>query len=224
MSPCSARITATSKSSYGCGSSSTGSAATAALARSSVVPSISRSMRILNSLSVGSWRTDSAPASAASASQRALEAELRVRLGRDREPQVELVVAQVVVRDAGVRVDDSRRAVRVLGVDLGGDEHRAVAERARVEDRRDLADDALVQQVLDARHRLVLGDPGQLGDARVGRGSIGNFPCIRLSRRLSSSSSGIAAPCLRLRSFGVAVTRVGQSALTAIWRRPSRGR
>ena len=34
--------------------------------------------------------------------ERALEAELGVGLGGDREPQVELVVAQVVVRDAGV--------------------------------------------------------------------------------------------------------------------------
>ena len=34
----------------------------------SVSPSISRSMRILNSFSVGSWRTDSAPASRASTS------------------------------------------------------------------------------------------------------------------------------------------------------------
>ena len=47
----------------------------------------------------------------------------------------------------------------LLGVDLGGDEHRRVAERARVEDRRDLADDALVEQVLDALEHLVLGRP-----------------------------------------------------------------
>jgi len=40
--------------------------------------------------------------------ERALEAELGVGLGGDREPQVELVVTQVVVRDAGVLVDDLR--------------------------------------------------------------------------------------------------------------------
>jgi hypothetical protein len=50
-----------------------------------------------------------------------------------------------------------RGAPRVLGVDLGGDEHRGVAERARVEDRRDLADDALVEQALHAREHLLLG-------------------------------------------------------------------
>ena len=99
--------------------------------------------------------------------QRAVEAERRVRLGRDREPHVELVVAQVVVRDAGVRVDDLGRAPRVLGVDLGGDEHRLVAERARVEDRRDLADDALLDQLAHAREDRLLLDAEQRGDLGV---------------------------------------------------------
>ena len=128
-------------------------------ASASVSPSISRSMRILNSFSVGSWRTDSAPASRASTSSVPSRPSSRVGLGGDREPQVELVVAQVVVRDAGVCVDHLRGAVRVLGVDLGGDEHRGVAERARVEDRRDLADDALVEQALHAAHHLRLARP-----------------------------------------------------------------
>jgi hypothetical protein len=57
---------------------------------------------------------------------------------------------------------------RVLGIDLGGDEHRRVAERARVEDRCDLADDALVEQALDPFHCLVFGDPGFLCDVLVG--------------------------------------------------------
>ena len=104
-------------------------------------------MRILKSLSVGSWRIDSAPVSSCEDVERALQAERRVLLDGDREPHVELVVAQVVVRDAGVRVDDLRRPPRVLGVDLRRDEHRPVAERARVEDRRDLADDPVVEQV-----------------------------------------------------------------------------
>ena len=43
-----------------------GSCATLAAARSRVPFSISRSIRILNSLSVGIWRTDSAPVSSAS--------------------------------------------------------------------------------------------------------------------------------------------------------------
>ena len=43
--------------------------------------------------------------------------------------------------DARVRIDDLGGPVRVLRIDLGGDQHRLVAERPRVEDRRDLADD-----------------------------------------------------------------------------------
>ena len=125
-------------------------------------------MRILNSFSVGSWRTDSAPASRASTSSVPSRPSSRVRLGGDREPQVEVVVAQVVVRDARVLVDDLRRAVRVLGVDLRRDEHRGVAERARVEDRRDLADDPLVQQALHAAHHLLLVDLGKRGHVLIG--------------------------------------------------------
>ena len=105
--------------------------------------------------------------------ERAVEPELRVRLDRDREPEVEVVVAQVVVRDARMRVDELRRAVRERRVDLRRDEHRAVAERARVEDRRDLADDALVEQVLDALEHLGLVEAGEVRDglerARVER-------------------------------------------------------
>jgi hypothetical protein len=71
------------------------------------------------------------------------------------------------VRDAGVRVDHLRGALRVLGVDLRRHEHRREAERARVEDRRDLADDPLVDQVLDAAHDLVLAHLGRACDARV---------------------------------------------------------
>src|ERR1700722_17381885 len=46
--------------------------------------------------------------------------------------------------------------------------------------------------------------PASSATRRYGRGSIGKLPCIRLSRRLSSSSNGIAAPYLRLRVFSPA--------------------
>jgi hypothetical protein len=92
--------------------------------------------------------------------ERALQAELGVLLDGDREPHVEVVVAQVVVADAGVRVDGLRGAPRVLGVDLGGDEHRAVAERPRVVDRRDLADDPVLEQQLHALEDDALVDAG----------------------------------------------------------------
>ena len=184
------------------GSSSIGSAASPAALSASVPPSISRSMRILNSLSVGSWRIDSAPVRSAITSSVPSRPSLRVGLDGDREPQVEVVVAQVVVRDARVRVDELRRAVRVRRIDLGRDEHRGVAERARVEDRRDLADDPLVEQVLDALEHLVLGQPGQRRrPPRTGAGRAGSCPCIRLSSCLSVSSSGTAAPSLRRRDL-----------------------
>ena len=67
-----------------------------------------------------------------------------------------------------MRVDDLGRAPGVLGVDLRGHEHRAVAERARVEDRSDLADDAVVKQALNVGQHLLLGDSGGLGYAQVG--------------------------------------------------------
>ena len=130
-------------------------------------PTISRSMLILKSVSVGQLADRLGARQALKDLERAVEPQLRVGLGGDREPEVELVVAQVVVRDAGVRVDDLRRPVRVLRVDLRRDEHRAVPERARVEDRRDLADDALVDQVLNPSQHLVLGHLGQLGDSRI---------------------------------------------------------
>ena len=99
--------------------------------------------------------------------ERPVEAELGVLLDRDREPHVEVVVAQVVVRDAGVRVDDLGRPPRVLRVDARGDEHRLVAQGARVEDRRHLADDPGVEQLLDAAQDIGLRDGELAGDGCV---------------------------------------------------------
>ena len=97
---------------------------------------------------------------------------------------------------------NARRAVRVRGIDLGGDEHRRVAERARVEDRRDLADDPLVEQVLDALEDLVLAQPGELGDARV-RARLEREPALHqveeLLVGLVERDGGAAAPAADLR-------------------------
>ena len=79
--------------------------------------------------------------------------------------------AQVVVRDAGVGVDDLGRAVGMLGVDLRRHQHRLVAEGAGVEDRRDLADDPLVEQALGPLHQLVHVELGGARDQLVGLGS-----------------------------------------------------
>ena len=59
--PCRARIRATSKSSIGTGSRGSGLTASTGAASASVPPSISRFMLILNMVTVGSWRIDSAP-------------------------------------------------------------------------------------------------------------------------------------------------------------------
>ena len=58
-------MTSTSSGVTSIGSSSSGSTASPGFESASVPPSISRSIRILNSFSVGSWRIDSAPVSAA---------------------------------------------------------------------------------------------------------------------------------------------------------------
>ena len=58
-------MTAMSSSDSSIGSSSIGSTASPAVLSASVPASISRSMRILKSFSVGSWRIDSAPVLAA---------------------------------------------------------------------------------------------------------------------------------------------------------------
>ena len=81
---------------------------------------------------------------------------------RDRVPEVVAVVALVVVAHPGVLADDGRRLVDAIGVDLRGDEGRAVAERPRVEDRRQLPQHA----DLLARARCVPGCR-----ARSGRGA-----------------------------------------------------
>jgi len=54
--------------------------------------------------------------------------------------------------------------MRVLGIDLCRDEHRRVAQRASVEDRRDLADDPLVEQALGAAEHLGEREAGRLRD------------------------------------------------------------
>jgi hypothetical protein len=102
--------------------------------------------------------------------ERPVEAQRRAGLRGDREPDVEVVVAEVVVGDTGVRVDDLGRPPRVRRVDLRGHQHRAVAEHPRVEDRGDLANDSLVDQSLGSAQNLLLRHAGQLGDMGVGPG------------------------------------------------------
>jgi hypothetical protein len=67
-----------------------------------------------------------------------------------------------------VGVDDLGGAVGVLAVNLGGDQHRLIAERPGVEDRRDLADDPLVEQTLGAGEDVVELQLGLGGDEGEG--------------------------------------------------------
>src|SRR5918995_3997760 len=87
--------------------------------------------------------------------------EAQAGVGRDghRVPEVELVVAFVVVGDAGMGVDGLGALVELIGRDPGGDQARLVAEYARVEDRADLAYHATPLERLDTPDDLVASDP-----------------------------------------------------------------
>jgi hypothetical protein len=105
-----------------------------------------------------------------------------------------------------VGVDDLRRALRVLAVDFGRDQHRLVAERAGVEDRGDLADDAAVEQALGAGEDVVqlqvglAGDEGErLGVEREARLEEVHQPLVGLVER--DRGAVLAAARLRLRDF-----------------------
>ena len=129
------------------------------------------------------------------------QAQLGVRRGGDREPEVEVVRAQVVVGDAGMGVDDPGSALGVLGVDFGGDQHRLVAERAGVEDRRDLADDPALEQALGAGEDVgglqlrLGGDEGEgLGVEREARLQQVHQPLVGLvqgDRRAALAGAGL---------------------------------
>ena len=115
------------------------------------------------------------------------------------------MVALVVVADARVLADDRGGLVDVVGVDLRRDERRRVAERARVEDRRELAQHAGVLHLLRSgraprarRCRAARRAP------RTGRGSSGksHWTAFSSSRSRSSSASrrsGRHAPSRRRR-------------------------
>ena len=83
----------------------------------------------------------------------------------------------------------------MVGVDLGRDERGGVAERARVEDRRELAQHAGVLDLRDALAHLGLGDAEPLAEhgVRAGRSSgKSHWTALSSSRSRSSSSVGSA--------------------------------
>jgi hypothetical protein len=66
-----------------------------------------------------------------------------------------------------MRVDDLGGPVRVVRIHLGGHEHRAVAERTGVEDRRDLTDDPPRDEPAHPGENLLFTGLGELRDAGV---------------------------------------------------------
>ena len=104
------------------------------------------------------------------------------RRHRDRVPEVVRVVALVVVAHAGVGADDRRGFVDPVGVDLGRDERRAVAEGPRVEDRRQLAQHA---ELLDPRDPVAdfgLGETEALAERGVRPGLEREVPLHRVQQ------------------------------------------
>src|SRR5204863_7079056 len=85
-----------------------------------------------------------------------LQAELRGRCDGDGEPQIEIVVPFVVLRYAGMGVDDRGRVVDLIVVDARGDQARSIAERARIELRREVMDQPLALEALDELAYLIL--------------------------------------------------------------------
>ena len=129
---------------------------------------MSRSTPILKKRSAGSGLIDVHLGQLAQQLHRPLQPQPRVGRHAEREPDVELVLALVVVGDAGVGVEDLGRCSSALGRRPRGDQHRPVAELARVEDGRDLPDDPLAAQAAHPLQHLVLAQPQRLAEPGVG--------------------------------------------------------
>ena len=111
------------------------------------------------------------------------------------------MVALVVVADAGVRADDRGRLVDAVGVDLGRDERRGVAERTGVEDGRELPQHAGVLDPLrSARAPPARGCRAARRATAYGRGSSGKSHCtaFRSSRSRSSSAVLVGRRCVEV--------------------------
>ncbi len=123
----------------------------------------------------------------------AIEAELRARRHGEREPHVQLVLAQVVVAHARMRREHGGGLVLPLRGHARGDEHAAVAEPARVEDRRDLADDLLLAQRGHAlEHRvLVAADAARRAPRRAARRAATRSGCDPAAASSRSSTTWI---------------------------------
>ena len=100
----------------------------------------------------------------------------------ERVPEVVRVVALVVVAHARVLADHRGGFVDAVGVDLRGDERGLVAERARVEDRRELPEHARGLRGAQPFHHVGLGDPEPLAQCGERRGDQGEVPLDRIEQ------------------------------------------
>ena len=92
------------------------------------------------------------------------QAELAGRWHGNRVPEVELVVAQVIVADARVGVDHADRGIELFQRDAGGDEAGGVAEAAGIENRADLADDLALLELHKSLNHIGFREAAVLAD------------------------------------------------------------
>ena len=80
------------------------------------------------------------------------------------EPEIELVVAGVVVGYAGQGVDSGDDLVELVERDFGGDEGADIAQVGGIEDSADAADDVVLLKLLDLLDDLGFGGAELLGE------------------------------------------------------------
>ena len=127
--------------------------------------------------------------------ERFLEPEFAVRRDGQGVPEVEGVVAEVVVGDAGVGVDDLDGVVEVTWINFGGDEGGLVAEGFGVEDGGDLADDAVLLEGFGAREDFGFGEVELLGDLREWAGDEGDLGLERVEELFVGGFHGGEGHC-----------------------------
>ena len=139
--------------------------------------------------------------------------EVHARWNRAREPKVEFVIAFVVVRHTGMRVDDRCSFVDAIFRDVHRDERGRVSELARVEDRGELTDDAfLVAPPLQTGQDVFFGRAELLGDQCERLWRQGNFLLHRIEQLFVKSCGGFGhAAIVPLRALGLSACRLVSS-------------
>src|ERR1700741_4368590 len=105
----------------------------------------------------------------------AVETELRLRRDEQREPQVEVNVAAIVRGDGRMRVDRRGRVIDALGIDARRHETALIAERARIELRGEMANEAVAPQSLGSFDDFFFREIERLPDECERRGNQRNL-------------------------------------------------